>query len=95
LPLFVLTCLDKPNSLEVRMAAREAHIAYVRANHPHVLKLGGPFLDAEGQMCGSLLIVEAADLDAAKAFNAADPYTMAGLFQSVEIRPFRVVTGAL
>jgi uncharacterized protein YciI len=36
LPLFVLTCLDKPNSLEVRMAAREAHIAYVRANHPHV-----------------------------------------------------------
>jgi uncharacterized protein YciI len=95
LPLFVLTCLDKPNSLEVRMAAREAHIAYVRANHPHVLKLGGPFLDAEGQMCGSMLIVEAADLAAAKAFSAADPYTTAGLFESVEIRPFRVVTGAL
>jgi uncharacterized protein YciI len=93
--LFVLTCLDKPNSLDVRMAAREAHIAYVRAHHPDTLKLGGPFLDAEGQMCGSLLIVEAEDLAAAKAFNAADPYTTAGLFQSVEIRPFRVVTGAL
>lgn len=77
------------------MAAREAHIAYVRANHPHVLKLGGPFLDAKGQMCGSMLIVEAADLAAAKAFSAADPYTTAGLFESVEIRPFRVVTGAL
>jgi uncharacterized protein YciI len=60
-----------------------------------VLKLGGPFLDAEGQMCGSMLIVEAADLAAAKAFSAADPYTTAGLFESVEIRPFRVVTGAL
>jgi uncharacterized protein YciI len=46
-------------------------------------------------MCGSMLIVEAADLAAAKAFSAADPYTTAGLFESVEIRPFRVVTGAL
>jgi len=77
------------------MAAREAHIAYVRANHPHVVKLGGPFLDVDGQMCGSMLIVEAADLAAAKAFSAADPYTTAGLFESIEIRPFRVVTGAL
>jgi uncharacterized protein YciI len=94
MPLFTFTCLDKPDSLEVRMGAREAHLAYVRAQGGAV-KLGGPFLDAEGRMCGSLLIVEAADLAAAEAFGAADPYVQAGLFESVEIRPFRVTIGAL
>ena len=30
--LFMLACFDKPNSLELRMATREAHLAYVREN---------------------------------------------------------------
>ena len=94
MPLFVLTCLDKPNSLEVRMAAREDHIAYVREHYAAGrVKLGGPFLDADGQMCGSNLVIEVEDMAAAKAFSAADPYAKAGLFQSVDIRAFRVVTG--
>jgi uncharacterized protein YciI len=94
MPLFILTCLDKPGSREVRLAAREAHLAYVRSVEPTV-RLGGPFLDADGGMCGSLLIVEVADLAAAQAFAAADPYGLAGLFERVEIRPFRVTVGAL
>jgi uncharacterized protein YciI len=95
MPLYSLTCLDNPKSLELRMATREAHLAYVR-NLDHVkLKLGGPFLDAEGQMAGSLLIVEAPDMAAARAFSAADPYVEAGLFSSVEIREFRVTIGQL
>ena len=40
-------------------------------------------------MAGSLIIVEADDLAAAEAFNAADPYAKAGLFERVEIRAFR------
>ena len=28
MPLFVLHCLDKPNSLDLRMATRQAHLAY-------------------------------------------------------------------
>ena len=87
MPLFVLTCLDKPNALEVRMGAREAHLAWVK-DKP--LKLGGPFLDEAGQMAGSLLILEAEDLAAAQKFSADDPYTKAGLWASVDIRPFRV-----
>lgn len=87
MPLFALVCLDKPDSLEVRMGAREAHLAWA-ATQP--LKFGGPFLDAEGRMVGSLIVVDLADMAAAKAFNAADPYTKAGLWASVEIRPFRV-----
>lgn len=94
MPLFVLTCIDKPNALETRMAAREAHLAYVRAM-PGVVKLGGPFLDAAGGMAGSMLIIEVDDLAAAQAFSAADPYARAGLFQSVDVRPFKVTLGEL
>ena len=93
MPLFALTCLDKPNSLEVRMGAREAHLKWVAGTG--MLKLGGPFLDAKGDMAGSLMIIEAADLEAARMFNTEDPYTKAGLWASVDVRPFRVTFGPL
>ena len=93
MPLFVLTCIDKPNALETRMAAREAHLAYVRGSG--MARLGGPFLDEAGGMAGSMLIIEAEDLVSAKAFSEADPYAQAGLFQSVDVRPFKVTLGGL
>ena len=92
--LFVLTCIDKPASLALRMATREAHLAWI-GERMDQMKLGGPFLDAAGDMAGSLMIVEATDLAAAKAFNADDPYTRAGLWERVEIRPFRTTIGVL
>ena len=91
---FILFCLDKPDALSVRMGAREAHLAWAR-ERLHEIKLGGPFLDANGEMAGSLIIVDVADLAAAKAWNAADPYTQAGLWASVDIRPFRVTLGGV
>ncbi|HSV01827.1 MAG TPA: YciI family protein [Phenylobacterium sp.] len=92
MPLFALVCIDKPNSLAVRMGARERHLAWAK-DQP--LKLGGPFLDEKGDMAGSLIIIEVEDLAAARAFNAADPYTQAGLWASVDIRPFRVTIDKL
>ena len=94
MPMFVLHCLDKPGALDLRMATREAHLAYVRPQM-HLLKLGGPLLDEKGDMAGSLMIVEVADRAAAEAFSANDPYTKAGLWQKVEITPFRVTLGQL
>lgn len=91
--LFALTCLDKPDSLQVRLGARQDHLAWVGGTG--MLKLGGPFLDENGEMAGSLMIIEAEDMAAAKAFNANDPYTKAGLWRSVDIRPFRVTFGPL
>ena len=90
--LFALMCLDKPNALEVRLGAREAHLAYVRERLDQV-KLAGPLLDDQEQMAGSLLILDVADRAAAEAFNAADPYTLAGLWGSVEIRAFKASIG--
>ena len=62
--LFVLNCHDKPNALDLRMATREAHLAYVRPQLD-ILKLGGPLLDDQGDMAGSLMILDVADRAAA------------------------------
>ena len=91
---FALICIDKPASLALRMATREKHLAWV-ADHPGVVRLAGPFLDEEGAMAGSLFLIEAPDMAAARAFNADDPYTTAGLFESVDIRPWRATVGTL
>lgn len=92
--LFVLTCIDKAESLALRMATRDAHLAWV-SGRADELKLGGPFLDDKGDMAGSLMILEQPDLAAAKAFHADDPYTRAGLWERVDIRPFRITRGQL
>ena len=85
--LFVLAATDKPNSLELRMATRAAHFEYAKATG--MIRLGGPFLDDKGDMAGSLIIIDAADLAAAKAWAANDPYAKAGLFAATDIRPWK------
>ena len=94
MPLFVISSIDKPNSLSVRMAAREAHLAYANTGEkPVKVKLGGPYLDGNGNMAGSLLIVDAPDRAAVDQFLRDDPYVKAGLFESVDVRPYRVTVG--
>lgn len=85
--LFVLIAMDKPNSLQLRLSVREQHFAFVR--QATGFKIGGPFLDASGEMCGSLIIIEAPDLETVKAWHANDPYVKAGLFASSDIRPWK------
>ncbi|HEX2592138.1 MAG TPA: YciI family protein [Rhizomicrobium sp.] len=85
--LFVVMAKDKPDSLALRMATREAHFAY--AQETGAIRLGGPFLDAKGDMAGSLIIIEAEDIAAAKTWQQNDPYNKAGLFQSVDLQPWK------
>lgn len=92
--LFTLICRDKPNASDLRMATREAHLAYVDDNVAMV-KMAGPLLTDEGQMAGSLFVLEAEDRAAAEAFAANDPYGKAGLFASTEVNGFKVVRGSL
>ncbi len=94
MPLFALLCTDKPGALPVRVANREAHLAYLDAD-PGRVKLAGPRLDAAGEMIGSIIVLEVEDLAAARAFAADDPYAKAGLFDSVLIDGFRAARGQL
>jgi uncharacterized protein YciI len=90
---YVITCTDKPDRLSTRLEHRPAHLAYI-SGKGKMVKLAGPFLtSAAGDPCGSPLIVEAEDLAAAEAFAAGDPYVAADVFDSVQIRPWRLTVG--
>ncbi len=92
--LFAAMCHDKPDGLSLRLATREAHVAWLKSLAPRV-RIAGPFLDETGEtMQGSIVVIEADDLAAARATFAEDPYARACLFASVEIRPWRWVVGA-
>ena len=41
-----------------------------------------------------MILIDAASEGAVKLFADNDPYTAAGVFERVEIRPFKAVTGA-
>lgn len=87
--LYALICTDRPGLIETRKANREAHLAYLAASG--VARQAGPFLDAEGAMTGSLLVIEVAGRAEALAFAAADPYARAGLFADVRIEEWKKV----
>jgi uncharacterized protein YciI len=89
--LYAIICLDKPGALDIRKANREAHLAHIKGSNGAIVQ-AGPFLDANGDMCGSLLIYDG-DEAGARAWAAADPYAAAGLFESVAIRPWKKVVG--
>ena len=88
--LFAILCTDRPDSLDTRLAAREAHLRYVATYADRVVH-AGPLLDVDGRPCGSLLIVDVEDRAAAEGFAAADPYATVNLFESVVVRGHRLV----
>lgn len=88
--LFVIMCTDKPELLEMRLAIRPQHLAYLKTYEEHI-KIAGPLLDKDGKSCGSLFILEVEGRAEAEGFAISDPYTKVGLFESVIIRPFRQV----
>lgn len=92
MPYFVVIALDKPDSLALRLATRPQHLEWATTRSE--VKFGGPFLDDNGNMIGSLSILEADSVEQVEEFVASDPYRQAGLLGSVDIRPWRLTVGA-
>ena len=86
--LYALICIDKPNSLDIRMKARPDHLAFLEKLGSS-LKAAGPFVDNDDKPTGSLLIIEAANKAHAIAIATMDPYSAVDLFESVEIKPWK------
>lgn len=85
--LFAIYGTDNADSLSIRKATRSAHLDYLaQFNTP----VGGPLLDENGEMCGSLILLQVETLADAESFVAGDPYGAAGLFESVLIKGFKV-----
>ncbi len=88
--LYVIECTDKPDSFDLRQTVRPKHLDYAASLGDRLLA-GGPFLDDQERMIGSLLIVRADSLAAAEGIVAGDPYVEAGLFAETSVRPWRWV----
>jgi uncharacterized protein YciI len=87
---------DVPDSLDRRREARGAHIARLEALQAEGrLLVAGPFPTIDNEepgsagFSGSLIVAEFESLVAAQAWTDADPYRAAGVYQSVDVRPFK------
>lgn len=95
---YVIEGYDGAGAAEGRRTARPAHLARLRAlADAGRLLLAGPCpaIDAEdpGQagFSGSLVVAEFPALADARAWADADPYVEAGVYDRVEVRPFKRV----
>ena len=88
---FAIITKDKDGALQLRLNNREAHLAYIKETG--VVEMAGPFLNQEGEMHGSMIILEVADFAAAQAWADNDPYAKAGLFEKVRIEEWKKVIG--
>ena len=90
MPLFAVICRDKPGQLQIRLDTREAHLAFIRDTG--IVTMAGPLIE-EGEMRGSLIVLEADDLAAAQEWADNDPYKGAGLFDNVQVIEWKKVIG--
>lgn len=93
MPLYAIICKDKPGALDTRLATRPVHLDYLNGS-PN-LKLAGALLGDDGAPIGSIIVVEAEDKAAAQAQADNDPFTAAGVFESVEVHAWRLAIGSL
>jgi uncharacterized protein YciI len=88
---FAVWATDRAGTQQKRLAVRDAHRARLREPGAHRVKvvLGGPTSsESSDAMNGSLLVIEADDIESVRRFVAEDPYELAGVYASVEIRPW-------
>ncbi|MAI55878.1 MAG: hypothetical protein CMP93_01365 [Gammaproteobacteria bacterium] len=87
--LYIVLCKDFPKSSQLRASTRPEHLNYLDS---FKIRYAGPFMsDTTEEMTGSLIVLDANSLEEARRFAANDPYNQAGLFESVEIKPFKQV----
>jgi len=87
--LFALVAYDRPNAVARRLELRPDHLKHLDTLGDTLL-LAGPFLADNGDMVGSIVVIEAETLDAAREIFARDPFMVGNLFDSVTIKPWRL-----
>ncbi|WIY26788.1 YciI family protein [Parasedimentitalea psychrophila] len=89
--LIALIARDKPGALQTRLDNRAAHLAYIEDTG--AVAQAGPLLDQEGNMVGSLVILDVEDMAVGQAWADNDPYAKAGLFETVDLITWKKVIG--
>lgn len=93
----VVFATDKPAMAGVRSAHFDANKEYLHDHPDHpdvVLHHAGPIRSEDGTARnGSLILVDAPSVEAARAFVADSPFGRADLYGELQVRPFDWVTG--
>ncbi len=96
--LYAIISQDVENSLEKRLAARPAHVERLQQlKQQGRLVLAGPHpsIDSidpgDAGFTGSLVVAEFDSLDDAQSWADNDPYIAAGVYESVNVKPFKKV----
>ena len=96
--LYAIIASDIDNSLEKRLAARPAHLERLQKllDEGRLILAGPhPLIDSEDPgeagFTGSLVVAEFTDLEEAEAWADDDPYSHAGVYESVIVKPFKKV----
>lgn len=88
---FVILGFDGPDGSQKRPLHRPEHLQRLQDLQAQgKLILAGPFSDG----AGSLMIIDADSLEEANTFARADPYVKHGIFERVEVHPFKQVLPA-
>ncbi|MFO1328833.1 MAG: YciI family protein [Rubrivivax sp.] len=86
--LFLFRLLDRADGAALRQRVRPEHKAYL-AQVADRIAFAGPLTRDDGvTMIGSVLAIDFDSRGAAEAWLAAEPFTRAGLYASVEIHAF-------
>ena len=96
--LYAIISQDKADSLDKRLAVRPAHLERLNLlKEQGRLLIAGPHpaIDSEDPgpagFQGSLVVAGFESLEDAHAWAEADPYVEAGVYDSVEVSPFKRV----
>ncbi len=93
MPQFLIIAHDyKDNeALNRRLAARPMHLERMKTEKEKgVFIIGGAKLNEQGNMFGSMLIVNLPDKQAVEDWVAVDPYITTKVWENVDITPFRI-----
>ncbi|MBC6402198.1 MAG: YciI family protein [Hyphomonadaceae bacterium] len=92
---FLVYTEDQDDGLPIRRANHDAHLAWLKSGDSLVsLLAAGPWLDGDGVIRGSLLIVEADARQTVEAWLAGDTCMSAGLPKAVTVNTFKWAIGA-
>lgn len=86
---YVIITKDKPDSLALRNQVRPVHLDYLVANQHRLLAAGAQIEDDGSGGSGGVILVDTEDRAEAEQFIADDPFTKAGLFETIKVTRWR------
>ncbi|MCP3383317.1 YciI family protein [Bradyrhizobium sp. CCGUVB4N] len=89
--LFAIHAIDRTGALPTRLANYDAHKTFLSDTSRFGVKIvmSGPLVADDGAtMIGSLFLIESPSRAEAEAFNRADPFAAAGIWEKVTITGF-------